>query len=83
MIQNHVKSSKHQDGRKALFTKEKRERELVLAAESHDPETPCKGKTLPEEQKLYRAKVVLAFVEAGISLSKMNFPLLRELLEEH
>ena len=82
VIQNHVKSSKHQDGKQTLTTKEKKERDLAQALERHDQETHRKGETLPEEQKVYRARVVLAFMEAGIPLSKLDCPSLRELLEE-
>ena len=56
------KSSKHQDGKQALTTKEKEERDLAQALERHDQETHRKWKTLQEEQKVYRAAVVLAFM---------------------
>lgn len=59
--------------------KQERERDLALALERHDAETHRKG---AEEQKVYRARVVLAFMEAGIPLSKLDCPALRELLEE-
>lgn len=62
--------------------KQERERDLALPLERHDAETHCKGETLPEEQKVYRARVVLAFMEAWIPLSKLDCPALRELLEE-
>ena len=82
MILNHIKSSKHKDGKQVLTTKQARERDLALALEKHDAETHCAGETLPEEQTVYRARVVLAFMEAGIPLSKVDCPALRELLEE-
>ena len=82
VIQNHVKSTKHESGKVALTTKEKRERDLALALERHDQEIHRKGETLPEEQKVYRARVVLAFMEAGIPLSKLDCPSLRDILED-
>ena len=82
MILNHIKSSKHKDGKQVLTTKQARERDLALALEKHNAETHHKGQTLPEEQKVYRARVVLAFMETGIPLSKLDCPALRELLEE-
>ena len=62
-----------------------RERDLATckALEKHDTETHRKGETLSEDQKVYRAKVVLAFMAAGIPLSKLDCPALRELLEEN
>ena len=60
-----------------------RERDLAKALEKHDAETHRKGETLPEDQKVYRAKVVIAFMAAGIALSKLDCPALRELLEEN
>ena len=82
VILNHIKSSKHASGKQALTTKQTRERDLALALERHDAQTNRKGETLPEEQKVYRARVVYAFMEAGIPLSKLDCPALRELLEE-
>lgn len=37
-----------------------------------------KEETLPEEQKVYRARVVLSFMEAGIPLSKLDCPCFEE-----
>lgn len=82
VVLNHIKSTKHVSGKQTLTMKQARERDLALALERHDAETHRKGETLPEEQKVYRARVVLAFMEAGIPLSKLDCPALRELLEE-
>ena len=73
-ILNHTKSSKHVAGKQALSTKQARERDLAAALEKHHAETNRKGETLPEEQKVYRARVVMAFMEAGIPLSKLDCP---------
>ena len=83
VVLNHVKSSKHEEGKKKLKTKQAREVDLALALDKHDHETNRKGETLPEAQKVYRARVVIALMEAGISLSKLDCPGLRELLEEN
>ena len=83
VVSNHVKSSKHDEGKKKLKTKQAREADLALALEKHDSETHRKGETLPESQKVYRAKVVIALMEAGIPLSKLDCPGVRELLEEN
>ena len=83
MVQNHIRSSKHEEGKKNLKMKETREADLALALEKHDHETHRKRETLPEAQKVYRARVVLTLMEAGIPLSKLDCPGLRELLEEN
>ena len=82
VVQNHVRSSKHEEGKKKLKMKETREADLALALEKHDHETHRKGETLPEAQKVYRARVVITLMEAGIPLSKLDCPGLRELLED-
>ena len=83
VVLNHINSSKHKDGKQKLTVNTARERDLAKALEKHDAETHRKGETLPEDQKVYRAKVVLAFMAAGIALSKLDCPALRELLEEN
>ena len=75
VVLNHIK---HEDGKQKLTINTARERDLAKALEKHDTETHRKGETLPE---VYRAKVVLAFMAAGIPLSKLDCPALRELLE--
>ena len=83
VLLNHIKSSKHEDGKQKLTINKAREKDLAKALEKHDAKTHRKGETLPEDQKVYRAKVVLAFMAAGIALSKLDCPPLRELLEEN
>ena len=83
VLLNHIKSSKHEDGKQKHTINKAREKDLAKALEKHDAKTHRKGETLPEDQKVYRAKVVLAFMAAGIALSKLDCPPLRELLEEN
>ena len=40
-----------------------------------------RGESLPEEQQVYRVKVVSSFLKAGVPLSKMDS--FRDLLEEN
>ena len=83
VVLNHVKSTKHKVGKNKLKTKEAREADLAVALEKHDDKTHRKGETLPEAQKVYRARVAIAMMEAGIPLSKLDCPGLRDLLEEN
>ena len=78
-----MKSSKHEEGKKKLKAKQAREADLAVALEKHDDNTHRKGETLPEAQKVYRARVVIALMEAGIPLSKLDCPGPRDLLEEN
>jgi len=54
--------------------------DIVEAMKKHDEETHPKGESLPDEQRVYRARVVMAFLRAGVPLSKLKH--FRELLEE-
>ena len=47
----------------------------------HNEEQHLRGETLPEEQQVYRIKVVPAFLKAGVPLSKIGA--FQELLEEN
>ena len=81
IISNHVKSVKHNSGKKALQSKQKKDMELVQTLRSYDAsENPC-GKMLPDQQRIYRLKVVKTFLTAGVPLNKI--PAFRELLEEN
>ena len=79
MVLNQIKSSKHENDKQKLTLNKARERDIAEALEKHDAETQRKGKTLPEDQKVYKGRVVLAFMAAGIPLSKLDCPALREL----
>ncbi len=80
IVSNHVKSAKHAEGKKRLLRKEATEMDIAAAMKQHDASTHSKGETLPEEQRVYRARVTKAFLRAGVPLSKLTH--FRELLEE-
>ena len=77
IVSNHVKSTKHVEGKKWLLQKEAREVDIAVAMKQNDDATHRKGETLAEEQRVYRVRVMKAFLKAGVPLAK-----LRELLEE-
>ena len=80
-VNNHIKSAKHQAGKKRLELKEKREMDIAEALKVAD-ETSCPvGQSLPQDQRIFRVKVVTAFLRAGVPLNKLDC--FRELLEEH
>ena len=83
VVQNHIKSKKHEESKERLKKKESRERDIAEALQAHDAVTHRKGETLPEKYNIYRAKFVIAFMKSEISLSKLECPDLRNLLEEN
>ena len=61
--------------------KKKNEKDLADALQSSDQMANCKGETLPEDQRVYRVKVVKTFLKCGVPLKKIaDF---RDLLEEN
>ena len=56
MVVQYVKSTKHVEGKVKLKTKQVREADLALALAEHDSKTHRKRETLPEPQKVYRAR---------------------------
>ena len=80
-IFNHIKSTKHAESKLKLAKKQAREIDIADALNKYDESTQPKGQTLPEDQRVYRVKVMMAFLRAGIPISKLEF--LREILEEN
>jgi len=78
VVHNHVKFAKHQARKKRLGTKEKCEQDIVKALKASDEVTHPVGETLPQDQRVYRVKVVTAFLRAAIPLNKVES--LRDLL---
>ena len=62
-------------------TKEARERDITEALHRHDKTVNQKGATLPDSQRVYRVKVAMAFLKAGVPFEKVDC--FRELLEEN
>ena len=79
-INNHIKSAKHREGKKRLESKEKREIDIAVALKIADATNPV-GQSLPQDQRIYRIKVVTSFLRAGVPLNKLEC--FREILEEN
>ena len=56
---------------------------MAEALDKHDAETHRKGETLAKEHKVYRVKVKMALMQAGIPLEKLECQGLKDLLEEN
>ena len=54
--------------------------DIAKLLEKHNQETHQTGETLPQDQQVYRVRVVSTFLRAGIPLNKLD--LFRDLLEE-
>ena len=80
VLKIHLKSRKHAESVKKREANEVRERDIAQAIVVHDRAHP-RGETLPTNQRVYRIKVVSAFLKAGVPLSKLEC--FREILEEH
>jgi len=80
-LSNHLKSQKHQDGKRRLQRKEAGERDIAKELAVHNEETRMVGGTLTENTQVFRVKVVSTFMRAGVPLNKLD--VFRELFEEN
>ena len=81
VIESHIKSQKHDNGKQRLAHKEQREGNIIEALKKYDQEYHPDGETLPTSTRVYRVKVVTAMLQAGVALNKID--IFRELLEEN
>ena len=79
-VDSHVKCAKHVESKKKVQQSESRERDIAEALQRHNEATYRKSETLPQDQRIYRVKVVQTFLRAGVPLSKLA--IFRPLLEE-
>ena len=81
ILKNHVQSAKHQKSKQRINHKEARERDIAASLRKYNKDVHPRGESLPEEQQVYRVKVVSSFLKPGVPLSKMDS--FRDLLEEN
>ena len=58
VLSAHIQSAKHKSGKKRLTEKEKQEMDIAEALRASDSDLHPKGETLPQDQRVYRVKVV-------------------------
>ena len=80
-IANHIKTVKHGEGKAKMIAKVEQEDMIAAALKKYDNMVDVKGQTLPSDQHIYWIKVVMAFLRAGVPLSKLEF--FRGILEEN
>jgi len=81
VLEQHVKSFKHQRGKERLQLTAKREQDLARSLKEYDAKHHPSGETLPESTRLYRIKVLETFLNAGVTLQKIDA--FRDVLETH
>ena len=81
VIVAHIKSTKHNAGKNRPKSQKKTEIEIAETLETQDSVIFPKGESLPDNQRVYRVKVVRNVLSVGVALNKI--PLFREVLEEN
>ena len=71
----------HHRSIRIVTEKQINDKTIIESLTSYEGDAHPRGENFPEAQKLYRVKVVTAFLKVGIPLSKIQ--LLREILEEY
>ena len=81
VIDNHVqRSKKHSSGKEALSEKQQHEKDIATALREFNSTEHIAGEHLPEEQQVFRVKVVSTFLKAGVPMNEIDC--FRNLLEE-
>ena len=71
VVHNHVRSNKHKLGKNRLARKDVTERDIAAAFTRTQQEEHPGGETLPEEERVYRVRVVQAFLCTATPLNKL------------
>ena len=79
-IEYHIKSGKHDDGKKKLQKRKANDLDIAQSLMKYNKEVHGQGETLPEQQQVFRVKVVKSFLQAGVPLGKIDH--FRALFEE-
>ena len=81
ILKNHVCSMKHRNSKERLSRKEAREGDIASSLRKYNEQVHQHGETLPEQQQVYRVRVVSTFLKAGVPLNKIAK--FRDLFEEN
>lgn len=76
----HIKSTKHSEGKKKLQQRRANDSDIAQSLRKYNEDVHGRGETLPEQQQVFRVKVVKTFLQAGVPLSKIKH--FRNLFEE-
>ena len=81
IIKNHISSSKHSKMKDSLKERKEKNADIAKCLKLYDEEQHPSVECLPEEQRIYRIKVLSLFLKAGVPLNKIDS--FREVFEEH
>lgn len=79
ILESHIGLQKHERGK--LAPKNQHKLNIVEVQKKIDNEHRPVGETLPDSTRVYRVKVFIAMLKAGVPLTKIDS--FRELLEDH
>ena len=80
IIKNHISSAKHSKMKESMKARKVRNEDIAKCLKQYDEQEHPSGEHLPEAQRVYRIKVVTAFLKAGVPLNKID--LFRDVFEE-
>ena len=80
-MHNHVRSNKHKRGKDRLARKDATDRDIATTFTRTQQKEHHRGETLPEEQRVYKVRVVRAFLRTVTPLNKLAH--FQRLLEEN
>ena len=72
VINLHIKSVKHANGKARLASRDKREKNIADMLGKFDKEMHPVGESLPTAVRVHRVKVLTAFMKAGIPINKID-----------
>ena len=71
-IEYHIKSGKHDEGKKRLGKRKANDQDIAQSLKKYNEQVHGRGETLPEQQQVFRVKVVKTFLQAGVPLGKVD-----------
>lgn len=72
VLKNNVSSVKHRHSKERLSKKEAREGDIASSLQQYNEHIHQRGEMLPEQQQVYRVRVVSTFLKAGVPFNKIS-----------
>ena len=72
LIEIHIKTKKHEKGKKRLKQTAATEMDIAQALRLFDKEQHPVGETLAECVRVYRVRVLMAMLKSGVALAKIG-----------
>ena len=72
VLELHIQSKKHTNEKERLLRKEKKEVDIVVALKKYDARVHPSGETMSNALRIYRVKVVTAFLQVYLSVNLMR-----------